>query len=403
MGVSAGPKSITDNLIFALDSGANFRGFTKYGTAGTANSNRSAVNLIDKSTIDISNTSNIVTSLTSPANQYTMYAITYPEGSYSPASRHGITPGFNNTSATKTYTHSRDLGYFVFDDDSNSWVADSYFNGERINGHVYDTYDGEPSQHQKFQDDHAAIHAAFPNATHIIIGSHAAENNDNDTDTLAILQSLGLPDSHIGVSRPEYILVGKKNKPSTQSYVRENVSGQVAHLNVLLPLDQTKGELTFDGTDDFVLTGLFSGRNPSEAPFTVEAIVKADSANGMMWVDVDGNGSNQRFYSSLNTSTRSNFGIQGSAWSSGTPIDTNYHYQAIVMDGSTARAYDNGVQVHTKSYTSYTLPNNIRIGSRSGSSYHWDGVIPVFKIYETALTAEEIKRNYNMYKKRFDI
>ena len=48
-------------------------------------------------------------------------------------------------------------------------------------------------------------------------------------------------------------------------------------------------------------------------------------------------------------------------------------------------------------------PNNIRIGSRSGTAYHWDGVIPVFKIYETALTAEEIERNYNMYKKRFDI
>ena len=123
----------------------------------------------------------------------------------------------------------------------------------------------------------------------------------------------------------------------------------------------------------------------------------------MMWVDVDGNGSNQRFYSSLNTSTRSNFGIQGSAWSSGTPIDTNWHYQAIVMDGSTARAYDNGVQVHTKSYTSYTLPNNLRVGARSGTSYVWDGHIPVFRVYDRALTPEEITQNYNSYKTRFNI
>ena len=77
MGVGVGPKSITDSLVLALDLGANFRGFTKYGTAGTNNSNRSAVNLIDKSTIDIANTSNIVTSLASPANQYTMYGINF--------------------------------------------------------------------------------------------------------------------------------------------------------------------------------------------------------------------------------------------------------------------------------------------------------------------------------------
>ena len=163
----------------------------------------------------------------------------------------------------------------------------------------------------------------------------------------------------------------------------------------------TLGYLTFDGTDDSIGTGMFSGRNPSTNPFTVEAVVKADGANGMMWVDVDGNGSNQRFYSSLNTSTRSNFGIQGSPWSSGTPIDYFWHHQVIVMDGSTARAYDNGTQIHTKSYTSYTLNSGIRVGSRSGSSYFWSGDIPVFKIYNRALSPREVAENYRAYKSRF--
>lgn len=193
-------------------------------------------------------------------------------------------------------------------------------------------------------------------------------------------------------------ITGSRSSTESLRNVVNNVGIDISNVSF-----NDKGHIEFDGTNDYLLTGILSGRNPATNPFTVEAIVKADSANGMMWVDVDGNGSNQRFYSSLNTSTRSNFGIQGSAWSSGTPIDTNWHYQAIVMDGSTARAYDNGVQVHTKSYTSYTIANNLRVGSRSGTSYVWDGQIPVFRVYDRALTPEEITQNYNSYKTRFNI
>ena len=422
MGVGVGPKLITDSLIFALDSGANFRGFTKYGTAGTNNSNRSAVNLIDKSTIDISNTSNIVTSLASPANQYTMYGITYPESSYSPASRHGITPGFNNTSATKTYSHSRDLGYFVFDDDSNSWVADSYFNGERINGHVYDTYDGlssdgVSSEHTKFQNDHAAIHDAFPNATHIIIGSHAAENNDNNSDTLAILQSLGLPDSHIGVDRPEYILVGKKNKPSTQSYVRENVSSAVAHLNVLLPLDQTQGVLSFDGTDDQIIYNNVGITDYSQA-FSYECVFKAEGtwANSYISNIVGINGSYSGHYGLGKSGTNTvQFVIRDANYSaiSGTVSDVStYHHLVGVWDQSNSqmRLYIDGeLASSASSITKTGSPDSddLRIGGRAAfggdNGSYYDGVIPVVKYYSTALTADQVKHNFNSYKNRFNI
>jgi len=406
MGVGVGPKSITDNLIFALDSGANFRGFTKYGTAGTNNSNRSAVNLINKNTIDISNTRNIVTSLPSPANQYTMYGLTYPESSQTPASRHGITPGFNNTSAGKTYSHSRDLGYYVFDDDSNSWVPSSYFNGERISGHVYDTYDGQPDQHQKFQDDHAAIHAAFPNATHIIIGSHAAENNDNDTDTLAILQSLGLPDSHIGVGRPEYILVGKKNKPSTQSYVRENVSSAVAHLNVLLPLNQTKGVLEFNGSSDHIALGA-SSQFGLQRNVTIESIVKRDSGS---WNGIFGRSDGGSFiHFQLNTSKVNvyfygpNVGLESGDEVTST---SKYYHVVATFDGSTVKVYVDGSNTDTATTTSTANINsasNVSIGKVFSTDRYFDGHIPVLKIYDRALSADEITRNYNTYKNRFNL
>lgn len=165
------------------------------------------------------------------------------------------------------------------------------------------------------------------------------------------------------------------------------------------------GSFVFDGTNDHIQTNLYSGRNTATQPFTVEAIVKANNTNtAMMWVDVDSNGSNQRFYASLTTANRpSNFGIYNSAWSHGTCEDTNYHHQTIVMDGSTARYYDNGVQVGTKGYSAYTLPANIRIASRGASSYFWNGEIPVFKIHERALSATEVQQNFLAYKNRFNI
>jgi hypothetical protein len=169
-----------------------------------------------------------------------------------------------------------------------------------------------------------------------------------------------------------------------------------------LSFDST-GQPAFDGTDDILNTGLLSGRNPATDPFTIEAIVKSDTTSGNhMWLDVNGNGSNQRFYcahASVGSSTP--MGIQNSGWSHSIPQDTNYHHYVITMNGSTATLYNNGTSHSSKSYTSYTLPNNIQAGGRSG--YRWVGKIPVFKIYNQALTPDQVKQNYNAYKKRFNI
>ena len=161
------------------------------------------------------------------------------------------------------------------------------------------------------------------------------------------------------------------------------------------------GDFSFSG-DDILYTGLFSGRSTSSA-FTVEAWVKSDVTSGArMWVDVGGNGSSQRFYSSLIHPQAGNpMGIQGNGWSTSVPYDTNWHHQTIVMDGSTAKGYCDGELVHTKGYTSYNLPGSITIGGRSG--YYWDGNISIVKIYEKALTEQEIKQNFEAHRARYGI
>ena len=122
------------------------------------------------------------------------------------------------------------------------------------------------------------------------------------------------------------------------------------------------------------------------------------------YLNFDGsNGSNQRLYSALITADNpAPFGIQNSAWGLPSSADTSkWYHQALVMDSGTARAYYDGIAAGTKSYTSYTLPGNTRAGGRS--SYIWDGQIASFAIYDKALSAAEIKANFNAHRRRFGV
>jgi len=158
--------------------------------------------------------------------------------------------------------------------------------------------------------------------------------------------------------------------------------------------------MQFDGSNDLVTTNMFGGRNPSTDPFTVQAIIRSNTLAGQsLWIDATGNGVNQRFYSALDDGGGDPLGIQGSPYSDYAPNNTNWTHQTIVMDGSTAQSYRNGISSYTKSYTSYTLYGNIVIGGRI--NYNWHGDIALVKIYNRALSASEITQNYNALKNRF--
>ena len=83
--------------------------------------------------------------------------------------------------------------------------------------------------------------------------------------------------------------------------------------------------------------------------------------------------------------------------------DGNYHYYGFTFDGSTKRAYIDGVQVGTQSVTG-TLTTSFssrRVGNYA-NSYYAHGDIPVYKVYNKVLTPEEVTQNFNAYKNRFN-
>ena len=208
-------------------------------------------------------------------------------------------------------------------------------------------------------------------------------------------------------SDDEDILLGWSNDIDEGGSVIEEVSNKS---KLTLPMAKRKSvnnkpnikSFDLENRNNLIYTNFGNGRNVSSNPFTVIAWVKSNNtSSSQMWVDVFGNGSNQRFYSTLINGNVKNFGIQSSGWVNSTPNDTDWHHQTIVMDGSTARGYDNGIQIQSQSYTSYTLPANLVFGGRQ--NYLWDGEIALIKIYSKALSNKEILQNFNATRGRFGI
>ena len=164
----------------------------------------------------------------------------------------------------------------------------------------------------------------------------------------------------------------------------------------------SNSEPYYDGSFYTINSNWGSGIDPTTTHFTVEAIVKSNViSTNKMWLDTYGQGTNQRFYSAMNTSGHLGMGIQASTWSQTGSPDTEYHHQIITMNGTQAKAYNNTDLIVTKNYTSYTLSNDIGFGGRSG--YPWNGYIPIAKIYDRVLSEDEILQNYNAYRERFSL
>jgi hypothetical protein len=278
-----------------------------------------------------------------------------------------------------------------------------------VNGH-FDTYDGQPSQHATFQADFDNIKNAFPNATHIVIGSHAAENNVSDSATKSRLESIGLPSDHTSGTRWEYVLAGKIGKPWTHHYVRENVSSAVANMVIGLPLEGKGGALTFDGTDDTISINSYSAIELVDN-VSIEYIYKRLSTDPVL--DVIAN----KYHSTgweLFCRTNNTFALAGrngdgtyySTSNAAYTIQNNIYYHLVAMkEGLSWRLYVNGVlyaYLTANSVGTWSNTGVLQIGGE-GSGYYPNMELPVLKIYNKVLSTQEVQQNYNAYKNRFNL
>jgi hypothetical protein len=74
-------------------------------------------------------------------------------------------------------------------------------------------------------------------------------------------------------------------------------------------------------------------------------------------------------------------------------------------NGTTAQTYVNGILVNTtsNSVSSQNTSNNISIGAYESGIYATYGAIPIYRLYNYPLSAQEVFQNYNAQKSRFGL
>lgn len=415
-----GPNVNPTGLVFAIDA-SSLR-----SVSGTGNQSYNGAPSIVK---NIKNRGETVTSYNgvrlTNVNYYTAFAIDYPESAYggAAAGRHGLTAGFNVTSGGKTYDSSRALHMWVWNNNTNAWVPDSYFRGFRLAGHCYDNYSGAENGYLNeislFIQDYNIIKAAFPNCTFIITGSHRADRYTSDLR--AVLKDLGMPNGFIEsdyIAAPEWILVGEPGLGAGNYYgwAYENYStnpSQVAHLVFPLPLKGNKASgFLFDGANDYIAIEPFNP--PSFTGLTLTVVANMSSASGgwVRFFDIGSGADNNNlllcrysdtsniFFGVYNGSGNAQYTIGGTIQFNQTAIYT------ATADGSNFRIYINGQLVHTAANSTIPIVTsraNGYIGRSNWADPYYNGVIQAATIHNRALSATEVAQTFQAYRTRFGI
>jgi hypothetical protein len=416
MSIVSGPKIVDEGLVFSIDA-ANRKFISPLGN----NSFNGAAEVIRSITPGITVNSFNGVHLGN-LNYFTVFAIDYPEGSYGgdAAGRHGITPGLNVRSGAKLYDSSRALHMYVYNNDTNTWLPSSFFNGLRVSGHSYDSYDSAVyvSEISKFVNDYNNIKNLFKNATYILTGSH--RDSYHPQNKLDVMFDLGAPSNIASIlsSAPEWILVGKPGLGagnaygwSFQNYTTN--SAQVAHLNFALPIFGNKDNyLSFDGIDDYVQTQPFT---PNITNKTLSAwvrlnsttqqgggVINLQSENGVTFDAIVYNETNQGWGFGSN-------GFSRTGWSGVKETSTNSWVNIVATyENSNYKMYRNGVLILTLTsfnVINYNFSSRSLVGYRhtGGSSAYLNGAISQASLYNRALTINEIKQNFEATRGRYGI
>ena len=393
MGIHRGPNIVKDNLVFGYDTGY---GVTDNDTATRFYPGRNTVNYLSDG---ISNY-NIVqgTNWNGATPSYTLGT-----------SEFGTPIGTYNTSGT-SYMYSHD---YVLDDDLSTLSAQTvtfsvYLKRQGASAtvgiRIYDNISG-----------YTTVYAAATNTFQRFTMSKTLGTNPTRIFVMIDNTNGGIIDFHspqleIGAASP--FVDGTRS--STQSLIDLKRTTDIDVSNVSF---DSIGQPDFDGTDDRIVA------SPSNislgASLTMEVWIYPTGYNHsrMYLMDPRGDGNTNGtsayflfdYHASPDTvhvvTGNNNIEVQSSNFSM--PLN-NWHNIVATRNGNSWVIYHNGVSVGTgtTNTTSLTLNNDFRIGTyASGTSgqYFFEGLMAVAKIYDTGLTAQEVKQNFNAYKNRFNI
>ena len=173
---------------------------------------------------------------------------------------------------------------------------------------------------------------------------------------------------------------------------------------------KSNGQPEFDGTNDYISINE-AASSIASSDFSLEVIMKGGTQDhkGLICINTS-SGGNRALYMVRNASA----GIyDGGTWYIGNIDidDNNWHHVILTYNRTSKKAIiyvDNKVSLNTTTTNQITVASNDRISigqewDTNSTSDHFNGEIPVAKIYDKALTANEVKQNFSSYRKRFNL
>jgi hypothetical protein len=231
--------------------------------------------------------------------------------------------------------------------------------------------------------------------------------------SLPVNGSVVLFDAQIESGIPSPFVNGTRSSTASLIDLKKTTDIDVSNVS----FDST-GQPSFDETDDHI-TGVLP-MNGLGAPHTIEIVFSCNVNQGSIGsrkdpfsignstthqysaLDVNSSNMNWYFYSRDTTFTNSPLMVAGKYY------HMVFSYAGGASNNTNKKVWMNNIQQTLSSGSSETplLPNNpsFSVGrDRGRNTAYWPGDIPVFKVYDRALSAAEVKQSYNAYKNRFDI
>ena len=163
------------------------------------------------------------------------------------------------------------------------------------------------------------------------------------------------------------------------------------------------GALSFDGVNDYVNCGTNTSLKPTDA-ITVELWIKTTQA-ALADVVSGGNFKYLMYYHGNLTNKYMTWVVvrKNGGWihvdNTNLPLgDGNWHYIVGTFNGTQLMYYQDGVWVATKNFAADTIDtdtNPLTLGCRYNGLEPFNGLIDDVRIYNRALSAEEIRYHYN--------
>ena len=211
---------------------------------------------------------------------------------------------------------------------------------------------------------------------------------------------------------PRQLLAPTVSRSNTQGLVDLAGNYTVDTSNISF---NSSGMLAFDGTNDYITISPFS-LNPNTNGFTYETILNSAVANTSYgsWKNLVGMGGGSNVYGILVEADSRGYRLDvpdtsgnriGVTTNINIPANTNIHI-VWSWENGVFKFYENGVLQVNSNQGAYSAPSITGVAFGTGinvSNGYWYGNQFINKMYNRALTASEVKQNYNHYKTRFNL